>query len=100
MLYQAEPRPENQRLTRSFLRAAIVRRGVNQRKDFRAGFRAGHFEFERVIAQMNKSMVNEVETIFFLTTPELSAITSTVVRDIIKNRGDASMFVPKGIRLD
>ena len=57
------------------------------------------FEFERVIAQMNKSMNNTIETVFMLTTHELSAITSTVVRDIIKHGGDASKFVPKGIRL-
>lgn len=57
------------------------------------------FEFERVIAQMNKAMVSDIETIFLLTTPEHSAITSTVVRDIIKNGGDASLFVPKGIQL-
>lgn len=57
------------------------------------------FEFERVIAQMNKSMAHEIETVFLLTTPEFSAITSTVIRDIIKHGGDASPFVPKGIRL-
>lgn len=57
------------------------------------------FEFERTIAQMNKAMVNDIETVFILSTPELSAITSTVVRDIIKNGGDASLFVPKEIRL-
>ena len=57
------------------------------------------FEFERTIAQMNKAMVNEIETIFILTTPELSAINSTIIRDIIKNGGDASRFVPKGVDL-
>jgi pantetheine-phosphate adenylyltransferase len=57
------------------------------------------FEFERVIAQMNKSMMNDIETVFILTTPELSAITSTVVRDIIRHGGNASHFVPKGIKL-
>src|SRR3990172_469309 len=43
------------------------------------------FEFERVIAQMNRAMNENIETIFILSTPELSAITSTVVRDIIRN---------------
>ena len=57
------------------------------------------FEFERGIAQMNKAMQNNIETIFILTSPELSAISSTIVRDIIKNGGDASQFVPKGIQL-
>ncbi|MBI4929989.1 MAG: pantetheine-phosphate adenylyltransferase [Bacteroidetes bacterium] len=56
------------------------------------------FEFERVIAQMNRSMNENIETIFILATPELSAITSTVVRDIIRNGGDASQFIPSTIR--
>ena len=56
------------------------------------------FEFERVIAQMNRSMNENIETVFILSTPELSAINSTVVRDIIRNGGDASRFVPSAIR--
>ncbi|MBI4945345.1 MAG: pantetheine-phosphate adenylyltransferase [Bacteroidetes bacterium] len=56
------------------------------------------FEFERVIAQMNRSMNENIETIFILSTPELSAIASTVVRDILRNEGDASKFVPSAIR--
>ena len=57
------------------------------------------FEFERVIAQMNRSMNENIETVFILSTPELSAINSTVVRDIIRNGGDAIKFIPKGIDL-
>ncbi|MBL4625437.1 MAG: pantetheine-phosphate adenylyltransferase [Flavobacteriales bacterium] len=57
------------------------------------------FEFERGIAQMNNAMNLEIETIFMLTPPELSAISSTIVRDIIKNGGDVSQFIPKGISL-
>ena len=57
------------------------------------------FEFERVIAQMNRSMNDHIETIFILSTPELSAINSTVIRDIIRNGGDASKFIPKGITI-
>ena len=56
------------------------------------------FEFERVIAQMNRTMNENIETIFILSTPELSAIASTVVRDILRNEGDASKFVPSAIR--
>ena len=56
------------------------------------------FEFERVIAQMNRSMNENIETVFILSSPELSAINSTVVRDIIRNGGDASQFVPAAIR--
>ena len=57
------------------------------------------FEFEKAIAQNNKIMVPEVETVFILPVPELSAINSTIVRDIIRNGGDASRFVPKGVNL-
>jgi pantetheine-phosphate adenylyltransferase len=57
------------------------------------------FEFERGIAQTNKAMLSTLETVFILTTPELSAISSTIVRDILRHGGDASAFVPKGIIL-
>jgi pantetheine-phosphate adenylyltransferase len=52
------------------------------------------FEYERAIAQVNKVMNQEVESIFILTAPEYSAITSTLVRDIIRHGGDASKFLP------
>lgn len=57
------------------------------------------FEFEKGIAQMNKAMESKIETIFILTMPELSAINSTIIRDILKHGGDASGFVPAGVRL-
>jgi len=60
---------------------------------------AADFEFERSIAQVNKSMFPDLETIFILTTPELSAINSTIVRDIYRNGGDISPFVPDGLKL-
>ena len=56
-------------------------------------------EFEKAIAQMNKTMANDIETLFILPTPELSAINSTIIRDIVRNGGDASPFVPKAIDL-
>ncbi len=55
------------------------------------------FEFEKAIAQNNKIMADKIETIFILPVPEFSAINSTIVRDIIRNGGDASPFVPAGI---
>jgi pantetheine-phosphate adenylyltransferase len=55
------------------------------------------FEFERVIAQMNHAMNESIETVFILSTPELSAINSTIIRDIIRNGGDATQFVPTAI---
>ncbi len=57
------------------------------------------FEFEKAIAQNNKIMAQEIETIFILPVPELSAINSTIVRDIIRNGGDVTPFVPEGIRI-
>jgi pantetheine-phosphate adenylyltransferase len=57
------------------------------------------FEFEKAIAQMNKAMAPAIETVFIITAPELSAVSSTIVRDIIRHHGDASPFVPKGINL-
>lgn len=57
------------------------------------------FEYERAIAQMNRSMHGDIETVFILSSPELSAINSTIVREIIKNGGEASKFVPAGIDL-
>lgn len=57
------------------------------------------FEFEKAIAQNNKIMAPDIETIFILPIPEFSAINSTIVRDIIRNGGDASSFVPNNIVL-
>ena len=55
------------------------------------------FEFERAIAQVNKVMVPDVESVFLLTAPEHAHINSTIVRDIIRSGGDASVFLPKAI---
>lgn len=52
------------------------------------------FEYERAIAQMNKSMLPKVESVFLLTTPELTPISSTIVRDILRYDGDVSQFLP------
>jgi pantetheine-phosphate adenylyltransferase len=68
--------------------AAYILRGLRTSADF---------EFEKAIAQNNKIMAPEIETIFILPVSELSAINSTIIRDIIRNGGDASPFVPKGV---
>jgi pantetheine-phosphate adenylyltransferase len=60
---------------------------------------AADFEFERAIAQVNKAMAPEIESVFILTIPEHTPINSTIVRDIIRSGGDASRFVPKTISL-
>ena len=53
------------------------------------------FDFEFGIAQMNKSIASEIETVFLLTSPEYSAISSSIVRDIHKNGGNVDQFLPK-----
>ncbi|HNW56802.1 MAG TPA: pantetheine-phosphate adenylyltransferase [Bacteroidales bacterium] len=58
------------------------------------------FEFERAIAQMNKAISPGIETVFLLTAPEHTPINSTIVRDIIRSGGDASMFVPAAININ
>ncbi len=56
------------------------------------------FEFEKSIALTNREMT-DIETIFFLTSPENSFISSSIVRDLIRNNGDYKLFIPKGITL-
>lgn len=58
------------------------------------------YNYESNIALMNKTLNSEIETIFLLTSPHLMAINSTIVRDIIINKGDASKFVPDLIKND
>lgn len=58
------------------------------------------YNYESNIALMNKMLNQDIETIFLLTSPELMAINSTIVRDIIVNKGHASKFVPDAIQHD
>ena len=52
------------------------------------------FEYERSIAQTNKKIAPDIESVFLLTAPEYTPITSTIVRDILRHGGDASLFLP------
>ncbi len=56
---------------------------------------AADFEYERAIAQINQTMMPDVETILLLSKPEFSAISSTIVRDILRNKGNVAPFVPR-----
>ncbi len=56
------------------------------------------FEFEKSIALANREMTG-IETIFFLTSTENSFISSSIVRELIRNRGNYELFIPKGITL-
>ena len=57
------------------------------------------FEYESSIARMNYEMNKKIETVFLMCSPSFSAVSSTIVRDIIRHGGDASRFVPDGISL-
>lgn len=57
------------------------------------------FEFERGIGQVNHMMNPQVETVFLLTAPQHSPISSGIIRDIYRNGGDVRQFIPKGIEL-
>lgn len=53
------------------------------------------FEYEKAIAQMNHELEPSIESIFILSNPGYSSISSTIVRDILRHHGDISKFVPK-----
>lgn len=57
------------------------------------------FEFEKSIAQANRQMQPDLETVFFLTSARYAYISSSIVRDVIKNNGDYSLFVPDSVRV-
>ena len=53
------------------------------------------FEYEKAIADMNRSITaGKLETVFFTCLPQYTSVASTLVRDVIKNGGDVSQFLP------
>lgn len=58
------------------------------------------FELESVISQANKKMAPEITTFFVPASQEYSFISSTVVRDVLIHKGDASLFLPKGVNIE
>ncbi|WP_308993001.1 pantetheine-phosphate adenylyltransferase [Mariniflexile litorale] len=56
------------------------------------------FEFEKAIAHANRSLAT-IETVFLLTSAKTSFISSSIVRDVIKNHGDYTKFVPNSVRV-
>ena len=73
------------------LNASFILRGLRTSADF---------EFERSIGQINKKLYPDIETVFLLTTPDYTALNSSIVRDILRHGGDASQFVPEGVIFD
>ncbi len=61
---------------------------------------AADFEYERMIAQLNQTMMPEIETILMLTYPEHSMVSSSIVREIMRNGGNVSKFIPTGMKLN
>ncbi len=56
------------------------------------------FEYEKAIADMNRSLKNNVETIFLTCLPKYTSIASTLIRDVIRNKGDISQFLPDAVK--
>lgn len=66
--------------------AAYMIRGIRTVSDF---------EYEKAIAQMNHALAPEIESIFIVSKPGYSSISSTIVREILRYQGDVSQFIPK-----
>lgn len=52
------------------------------------------FEYEKAIADMNRSLDGNIETIFLTCLPQYTSVASTLVRDVLKNGGDVGQFLP------
>ncbi|CAN5897641.1 pantetheine-phosphate adenylyltransferase [soil metagenome] len=56
------------------------------------------FEYEKAIADMNRSIAENIETIFLTCLPQFTSVASTLVRDVLKNGGDVSKFLPDAVK--
>ncbi len=65
--------------------ARFILRGIRYVSDF---------EYEKTIADANRTMDKSIETVFLTGEPKYTSVASTIVRDIIRNHGDASHFLP------
>ena len=70
--------------------AQFIIRGLRSSKDF---------NYEKSVALMNSTLSPDVETVLLLTDPKYSMISSTSVRDIIKNNGKADQFLPSCVKI-
>jgi len=68
------------------IRARFILRGIRYVSDF---------EYEKTIADANRTLDNSIETIFLTGEPKYTSVASTIVRDIIRNGGNASPFLPE-----
>ena len=65
--------------------ASFILRGIRYVNDF---------EYEKAIADMNRSIDGHIETVFLTCLPQYTSVASTLVRDVIKYGGDVSQFLP------
>ncbi len=90
-IYKNEPKVEGavyEGLTVNFCReigARFILRGIRYVSDF---------EYEKTIADANRTLDKSIETIFLTGEPKYTSVASTIVRDIIRNGGNASLFLP------
>jgi pantetheine-phosphate adenylyltransferase len=71
-------------------KAQFILRGLRNPSDF---------EFEKAVAQTNRKLKKDLETVFLLTASGLSSISSSIVRDVMRNNGDYTQFVPRSVRV-
>jgi pantetheine-phosphate adenylyltransferase len=60
---------------------------------------ASDFDYEKTISQLNNIVGKGLETVFLISEPKYSHISSTIVREIIKGGGDASEFLPPNLKI-
>ena len=95
-IYKNEPRVKGavyEGLTVNFCKkisASFILRGIRYVSDF---------EYEKTIADANRTMDKELETVFLTGEPKYTSVASTIVRDIIRNGGDATPFLPEVVAL-
>ena len=65
--------------------ATFILRGIRYVNDF---------EYEKAIADMNRSLDKNIETVFLTCLPQYTSVASTLVRDVLKNGGDVYQFLP------
>ncbi|MCR6720592.1 MAG: pantetheine-phosphate adenylyltransferase [Chitinophagaceae bacterium] len=66
--------------------ARFILRGIRYVSDF---------EYEKTIADANRTLDKSIETVFLTGEPKYTSVASTIVRDIIRNGGDARLFLPE-----
>ncbi|GET46737.1 pantetheine-phosphate adenylyltransferase [Capnocytophaga felis] len=72
------------------IKAQFILRGLRNPADF---------EFEKAIAHTNRTL-SKIETVFLLTAAKTSFISSSIVRDVIRNGGNYTVLVPESVKLD